>query len=170
MADVAASCSDNVLPVNAEVRPGFADRWAYYDSHTATWMGPCADRIVALYREADLLLNVSALNRLRPWALDVPIRVLIDGEAVFTQIRHLVDPRASERARLHTAFFTFAENYGKTKCTVPDDGLPWRTTRHPIALDAWPVATARPYGQFTSILNWDSIPANEYDGVKHGMK
>jgi hypothetical protein len=155
---------------DAFARIGFADRWAYHDSHTSTWLGPCADRILALCQEADLLLNIAALNPVRPWMLNIPARVLIDGEAVFTQIRHLENARDCHRAHLHTAFFTFAENFGKQNCTVPDDGLPWQATRQPIALDAWPVAPAQPHGQFTSILNWDSIPAKEYNGIKYGMK
>lgn len=151
-------------------RIGLPNRWAYYDAHTARWFGPCAGRVPALCKETDLLLNVAGANPLRPWSREVPTRALIDGDPVFTQIRHLTSASARELARQHTVFFSFAENYAKQGCTVPSDGMPWQPTRQPIVLDAWPVTEGRPGGRFTSVLNWDSYPAPEYEGVQYGMK
>lgn len=151
-------------------RVDLADRWAYYDAHTAQWRGPCAGRVPALCKEADLLLNVAGSNPLRPWSQEVPTRALIDADPVFTQLRHLTSAPARELARQHTVFFSFAENLGIDGCTVPSDGLPWQVTRQPIVLDAWPVTRGRPGGRFTSVLNWDSYPSVEYEGVRYGMK
>lgn len=151
-------------------RLNLADRWAYYDAHTAQWFGPCAGRVPAVCKGADLLLNLAAANPLRPWSREIPTRALIDSDPAFTQIRHLTNVAARELALQHTVFFSFAENLGHRGCTVPSDGLPWQATRQPIVLDAWPVTHGRPSGQFTSVLNWDSYPAVEYNGVQYGMK
>lgn len=145
-------------------------RWAYYDGHASRWLGPGAGRVREVCATADLLLNVSDLNPVRPWLADVPVRALVDTDPVFTQIRHLTDPGARATAGHHTAFFSFAGNIGRTGCRVPDDGFPWQATRQPVVLDAWPVTPGPPSGKFTTVMLWDSYPAREYGGVRYGMK
>jgi len=123
-----------------------------------------------MLRSADLLLNLSGVNPMRDWFLNVPHRVLIDTDPVFTQIRHLKDNKKMRDAQAHTAFFTFGENFGKRECSIPGDGLPWLPTRQPIVLDAWPVRPGRPGANFTTVMQWDSYPAQEHGGRSFGMK
>ncbi|PSB40231.1 hypothetical protein C7B80_33850 [Cyanosarcina cf. burmensis CCALA 770] len=152
-------------------RVGLGDRWAYYDAHTSSWLGGCADRIKEICTTADLLLNLDGVNPLRPWLLQIPARALVEGDSVFTQIRHLTDAYAYEQARQHTTFFSCAENIGQSKCTVPDDGFPWQPTRQPIVLDTWlvkPLTDAA--AKFTTVMQWESYPAREYKGIRYGLK
>ncbi len=149
---------------------GLAARWAYYDAHTLRWLGPGADRILEVCASADLLLNLSGVNPLRPWLLPIPARALVDTDPVFTQIRHLTDRAARDLALLHTSFLSFAENIGTDRSSVPDDGFPWQATRQPIVLDAWPVTPGPADGKFTTVMQWDSYAAQEYDGRHYGMK
>src|SRR5262249_45165206 len=53
---------------------------------------------------------------------------------------------------------------------VPEDGFPWRPTRQPVVLDAWPVTPAPFGGRVTTVMQWDSYPAREYGGRRYGMK
>jgi hypothetical protein len=147
---------------------GMPDRWAYYDAHTSRWLGPAASRAPDLCARAELLLNVSGVNPLRPWLAKVRHRVFIDTDPAFTQIRHLIDPAAHALALAHTAFFTFAENIADS--TVPDDGFPWQPTRQPIVLDAWPVTPGPPDARFATVMQWDSYQARDYAGRRYGMK
>ena len=151
-------------------RLGLGDRWAYHDAHTSTWHGRGADGAEAACRAADVVLNVSGVNPLRPWTAEAPVRVLVDTDPAFTQIRHLTDPAARERAAAHTAFATFGENLGEPDCAIPDDGFPWLPTRQPIALEAWPVTDAPADGPLTTVMQWESYPALEHDGRTFGMK
>jgi hypothetical protein len=151
-------------------RVGSGDRWSYFDAHTARWLGPCADRILEICAGSDLLLSLGCVNRLRPWLMPIPVRALVDIDPVFTQVRHLTSAAAREQATLHTAFFTFAENIGRSGCTIPDDGLPWQPTRHPIFLDGWPRMPSRAEGKFTTVMHWESLRAREHGGVRYGMK
>lgn len=151
-------------------RIGLGDRWAYYDAHTSRWVGPCADRILEICATGDFLLNLDGINPLRPWLSNIPVRVLLDGDPVFTQLRHLTDPAARNLAKQHTAFLSCAENIDLNRATIPDDGLPWQATRHPIFLDAWPVTPGPAQGKFTTVMQWESYPAREYGGVRYGMK
>ena len=154
----------------AFARLGLADRWLYHDAHAGRWHGARAADADALCRSADLVLDVSGVNPMRPWLRAVPARALVDTDPAFTQIRHLTDPDARARAAEHTAFFTFGENAGRPGCIVPDDGFPWRPTRQPVVLDAWPVTPAPARGRYTTVMQWESYPACEYGGRRYGMK
>jgi hypothetical protein len=151
-------------------RVGLGTRWAYYDAHTARWLGPCADRIIGIAETADLLLDLGLANPMRPWFAGIRARALVDTDPVFTQIRHLTEPENGHRALEHTAFFTFGENIGRTISGIPDDGLPWLAARQPIALSAWKVTPPRQNGRFTTVMQWDSYQVREYRGVRYGMK
>jgi hypothetical protein len=117
-----------------------------------------------------MLLNLSGVNPIRSWLTSIPVRLLIDTDPVFTQIRHLTDALALERARCHTHFYTFGENIERGSAAVPDDGLPWRATRQPVVLDAWTVTPGPEDARFTTVMQWDSYPAREYQGRRYGMK
>ncbi len=151
-------------------RLGLGERWAYHDAHTSRWHGPCSDRIFKICSKADLLLNLSGANPLRRWFEEVPVRALIDTDPAFTQIRHLKDSASWSEASKHTAFLTFGENITMDSSAIPDDGLPWETTRQPILLDIWPFVPAPSQGKYTTVMLWDSYPAVEYNGLCYGMK
>jgi len=148
---------------------GFGDRWAYHDALLGRWHGPAADVVLEVCRSADIVINISHANVLRPWLSDAPVRVLIDTDPVFTQLRHLGDADRLRRAREHNAFFTFGENFGRSS-SCPDDGLPWRPTRQPIALDKWRVVAGEVLRPFTTVMQWEGYPSIEHAGVRYGMK
>lgn len=152
-------------------RVGLGRRWAYYDAHTSCWHGPCAGRIPEICESSDILLNLAGISHpMRPWMMEVPVRVFIDKDPVFTQIRHIEEPEAKLKALRHTTHFTFAENIRHRRHLLPDDGLPWKETRHPIFLDAWPATAGCPRGRFTTVMQWDSYPPRVYEGRRYGMK
>ncbi|MDH5535534.1 MAG: hypothetical protein OEZ08_08195 [Betaproteobacteria bacterium] len=151
-------------------RVGLGEKWAFFDAHTSNWRGPLAPRAQDICKAADLVLNISAINPLRPWTEVVPVRVLIDTDPAFTQVRHLSDPQACARAHSHNVFFTFGENFGQPDCLIPDDGLPWRPTRQPMVLDAWEATPGAPAAAFTTVMQWDSYPRRQYGGMSFGMK
>jgi hypothetical protein len=151
-------------------RHGLGDHWAYHDAHSGRWLGPACSSAQEFCRTADVLLNVSAVNPLRDWALEVPVRVLVDTDPVFTQVRHLTDDAARRRALDHNVFFTFAENVRRGTAELPNDGFEWRATRQPIVLDVWPVTPAPPAAPYTTVMHWQSYRPLEYAGKWYGTK
>ena len=152
-------------------RFGLGDRWAYRDEHAGEWLGPCAESIEKICRSADLLLRMPAMtDSLKPWLEEIPVRVLIDHDPVFTQVRNLTDPDAKRDSDQYTAYFSFGENITRGTARVPDDGYPWAATRPPVVLDAWPATPGRPGGNFSTILKWEAYSAVQFDGVSYGMK
>jgi hypothetical protein len=149
---------------------GLPGRWAYYDAHTKTWFGPCSNRVADLISSADLLLNFSGVNPLRPWLMDVPVRVYLDIDPAFTQLNHLLDAAKRARAEMHTSFLSIGENIGRLISAVPDDGLPWLPTRQPVVFDLWPASPGHSGGKFTTVMQWDSYRTLHWNGQHYGMK
>src|SRR5260221_10172415 len=133
-------------------RVGLGEAWSYYDAHTRRWLGPARGDAEAFCRSADFVLNVSAVNPLRDWTIEVPARVLVDTDPVFTQVKHLTDDKARSRALDHNAHFTFAENVSRGTAKLPDDGFEWRPTRQPVVLDMWPMTIAPSHAPFTTVM------------------
>src|SRR5262249_52226570 len=119
--------------------------------------------------QADVLLDLSLVNPLRPWTDAIPFGIAVDTDPVFNQVRNLIDPDQRARSERHDVRFTFAEGVGSS-AALPDDGFDWRPTRQPVVLDAWPVTPGPRSGRFTTVLQWDSYPTLEHDGRRFGMK
>jgi hypothetical protein len=151
-------------------RVGLGDRWAYYDAHRVQWHGPLASEATLRAAAADVVLNLSGSNVIRPWLAQAAVRAFVDTDPAFTQVRNLTDSARRALASQHNAFFTFGENFGAEGCEIPDDGFPWVPTRQPIVLDAWPVTAAPRQRRYTTVMQWDSYPAVEYGGSRFGMK
>lgn len=153
------------------LRPfGLGERWAYFDAHADRWYGPAAPHREELFGSADLLLNISGSNPIRPWLMQVPHRVFIDTDPVFEQIRQITVPERRARADLHTRFLTFGHGVAKGKDGLPNDGRSWSGTSQPIVLSAWPVTRGDPTAPFTTVMQWSSYPAREHEGRSYGMK
>lgn len=152
-------------------RIGLGDRWAYHDAHTGRWLGPLGETAPTICSRAEVVLNVSRMNPLRPWLMDIPHRIYLDTDPVFIQVQNLTDPGARRHAERHTAFATFAGSIGSPGCSVPDDGLPWVPTRQPVVRDVWGDAPRPdPAAPFTTVMQWDSYPEQKLAGRRFGMK
>ena len=151
-------------------RLGYEDRWAYWDDHRSKWRGSGCERIDEFCKDADLVLNLAARNRLVRGLIDVPHRAYVDEDPAFNQIRHNVDPAARELLEQHTSFFSFGENIGSKDCLVPDDGVDWLPTRQAIDLESLPFTHAPESGAFTSVLKLDSYDAREWGGMRFALK
>ncbi|HEX5472956.1 MAG TPA: hypothetical protein VFW73_13775, partial [Lacipirellulaceae bacterium] len=149
---------------------GIGSGWAYYDAHQKRWRGPAAEMVDEFCGDADALIDVSGVNRVLPVLQHIPIRILIDTDPAFTQIRHLTNEAARSRASQHNVFFSFGEAIETGESTVPDDGFHWHATRQPVVLDVWPRSDGPNRGAFTTVMQWESYLPVEFDGRRFGMK
>ena len=148
-----------------------SQKWAYYDLYTDKWFGKSGSDVKKIAAEAEIFINLSGLHPVDDIFESIPIKIFVDTDPVFTQIRHLTNAAAMELAKRHTHFFTFGENFSLKDCTIPDDGLPWQPTRQPVVNNLWenqivPDIDAR----WTTIMQWDSYDTKEYQGRTYGMK
>lgn len=151
-------------------RLSLGEHWTYYDAHQQAWHGPGAGRAQRFCGDADLVINVSGVNPLRPWTMAIERRLFIDTDPVFTQVNHLTDVAKRDRAAAHNRFFSFGEALETDAWSGPRDEFDWQPTRQPIVRNVWSNSQPQPRGRFTTVMQWDSYPAVEYGGSSYGMK
>lgn len=158
----------------AAFSPTLGRRWHYRSPDGATF-GLSEAEFQDVAAEADVLINVSGGTLLRDGYRRCPKKVFIDTDPGWNHFvifsRWDAKPR-DERPlgfRSHDYFFTFAERMGEPDCVLPDLGLRWRTTRHPVLPDLW---EPRPPGErYTTLMMWNTYGKPiEYGGVRYGSK
>ena len=139
-------------------RVGLGDRWTYVDPVTGVHHGLSREGLDRLYRDADAIFNVCAATRLRDEHLQCPIRVYVETDPVFEQIRVAEnDRRAIEALEEHTHHFTYGENLGQPDCPIPLEKFAWRTTRPPVIPDLWDARVNPAAQRFTTVATWKNV-------------
>ena len=158
---VSMACDYNLAFLKrAMTRYGFGDRWAYWDAINDIYHGLSRERVRALYREADALINLCGATRLRDEHMACSRRLMVDTDPVYEQIKYAkADPAARAYLDAHTHLFTYGENLGAPDCPVPLSGRRWIGTRPPVFLQEWPVAPGEP-DCYTSIATWENKGKN----------
>lgn len=147
---------------------GFGDRWSYWDAIGDVRHGLSEERVRALFAEADGLINLCGATRLREEHLACPIRIMIDTDPIYEQIKYAkADAAARAYLEAHTHFFTYGENLGTADCPIPLAGLPWRPTRPPVDPAQWPEPEGTP-SCFTTVATWENKGKNiEFAGERY---
>jgi hypothetical protein len=169
VSSVVMDCTYNLQYLRrAMERQGLAGRWAYWDAINDVYHGLSRERVHALYGDADGLINLCGATRLREEHLRCPVRIMVDTDPVYEQIKYAqADPAARAYLDAHTHFFTYGANLGTAACAIPLCGVPWRATRPPVDLDLWPRAQGEP-GCFTTIATWENKGKNiDFEGASY---
>src|SRR4029077_11289704 len=166
ISSVVVNCDYNLVFLRqAMEHHGLAGRWAYWDAINDVYHGLSRERVHALYAEADGLINLCGATQLREEHLRCPVRIMIDTDPVYEQIKYAkADPAARAYLDAHTHFYTYGANLGTDLCAIPLSGVPWRPTRPPVDLDLWPLAASTSDGGeppcFTTIATWENKGKN----------
>lgn len=166
---VAMECDYNLAYLRRIMeRHGFGRRWAYWDAIHDVYHGLPRERVRALYAEADGLINLCGATQLRDEHLACPVRILIDTDPVYEQIKYArADPAARAYVDAHTHFFTYGENLGAADCPVPLSGVAWRPTRPPVLPALWPEPDEAP-PCFTTVATWQNRGKDiDFDGARY---
>jgi hypothetical protein len=149
-------------------RYGLAGRWAYWDAINDVYHGLSRERVFALLKESDALINLCGATKLRDEHMECPVRIMVDTDPVYEQIKYAkADPGARAYLDAHTHFFTYGENVGGPGWIVPLCGIPWKPTRPPVVLDLWPQGSGEPEC-FSTIATWENKGKDiEFDGQSY---
>ena len=156
---------------------GLENRWAYRDIASGKTYGIPEDKVKELCKTADLFINISAANELGEDFLNIPIRILIDSDPMFTQVQNWDDknPESAFESikysyQRYTHLFTFGENIGMEDCLIPTLGLQWHPTRQPICLNHWQANFSHSKSGFTTVMNWAARKKIKYNEIEWGQK
>ena len=149
-----SSCGVAILAA-VVARPDLAARWAYVDGVTGAYHGLSRERLTRLYREADAIFNVCGANRLSEEQMRCPVRVYVETDPVFEQIRVAEGDRlAIEDLQDHTHHFTYGENLGQPDCPIPVEKFNWRPTRPPVIPALWDDTCNPASERFSTVCTW----------------
>jgi hypothetical protein len=146
---------------------GFEGRWAYCARNTPNHdcFGLTKARMVELYREADMILNICGSQEFNDDILQNQCIIYVESDPTVEQI--MVDNGGQEELdylRKHQALFTFGENIGTSAFPVPLHGLKWQPTRQPVVTDFWKSdAPAQGAALFTTIANWSTTGVKDME-------
>jgi hypothetical protein len=154
----------------AEVMDAFdlGEQWALLHDEGRDVFGMSRSQVRETLRRSDLLLNVMGFLDDDDLLAAAPFRVFLDIDPGFGQMwcrLGLHDPFSG-----HHAHVTIGEAIGQGGCKIPTCGYEWTTTKQPIVLEHWPVASG-PGRSFTSIGAWRGPFAPiELDGETYGLR
>jgi len=133
-------------------------------------VGIQATELPELGASAEVLINISGhlpFEMLKQ--LKCP-KVYVDIDPGFTQCWQAAGTLGS-RLEGHDFYFTIGENIGLRCCSIPTNGLHWRSTRQPVVLNDWPVVTASDRNRFTTVASWrGSFGPVTYQRRTYGLK
>jgi hypothetical protein len=164
-------CSYGAEVVDALLRRfGLEDRWCFVDAH-GRYHGLSRRRIERVFRNAALFVDMGTHGAWLDEASSAGVRVLIDGEPGWTQMRMEKRLSAGEDVPVYDAYYTVGRNVGTSTCTAPTAGRAWRPIYHPVVVDLFaPNGAPKPSAPFTTVMNWQSHEALEFDGRTYGQK
>lgn len=155
---------------------GFKERWAYRDIASDHCYGMSLNKVLEICNTADVFINISCSTVVRNEYLQIPKRVLIDTDPMFTQVTLFNElsgeqgTSVKEMTETHNYLFTFGENIGDPDCRVPTQHLNWLNTRQPVCIDYWINNKSPNNFGVTSILNWSGRTKMKYDNEEWGQK
>lgn len=145
---------------------GLAGRWVFRHMPTGRHHGMTGEETADVLARADVLVNVSLTTPMRPEYAQVPQRLAVDTDPVFTQVRIANgDALLARVPEEHTRLFTFG------RPPLPAQQHDWVPTRQPVATRFWPVTTHPGVdAPFTTITTWRAYPPVQWDGVAYAAK
>jgi hypothetical protein len=145
------------------------NHWAYRDQ-SGRFYGQSREAVERIIAEAEVLINMSGLTWFDGFA-KVPIRLFIDENPVFTQVRAVRgDAWLLQLLGNHDLLFTYGCNIGRPGCPVPTAGYDWHPARQPLLMDLWPFSYDPGAERFTTIMSLRPYEPIEYQGQVYGHK
>jgi len=150
-------------------RFGFGDRWHFLDVAGRSY-GLDPARVQAAFDSADLFADMGSGQRWLAQAGGSRLRVLIDSEPGFTQMKMARRLAKGKSLPAFDLYYTPGKNIGTAESSAPTAGKAWRPLTEPVALELFPVEAADPEAPFTTVMTWKSFQTREFEGKRYGHK
>ena len=149
-------------------RFGFGERWHLVDLAGRS-LGAPRHRIVDAFDGA-LFLDMGGDASWLEEASRSGLRVLIDSEPGFTQMRMASRLEAGDTLPQYDFHYTPGRNIGTGKSSAPTAGRDWRPIHDPVVPGLFECCAANPAAPFTTVMSWQSMRPRVYQGRTYGNK
>lgn len=151
------------------VRFGLGGRACQIYNRGEATFGLSLDSLLALARDADLLINIAGHVKTDCILDSVWRRAYMDQDPVYTQLWHAEYGKDLNFGR-HDVFLTVGLNMGTPHTSIPDCGLTWHPVLPPVVLEFWPLRIDPSCSRFTSVASWKSFRGICYQGEWYRTK
>jgi hypothetical protein len=145
------------------------DRWCFIDAGGG-YHGLSRGKVEAMFGSADLFIDMGTHGDWLPDAERTGLKVLVDGEPAFTQMKMENRSAAGEILPDYDHYYTTGRNIGTAKSSAPTAGKTWKWLFHPVVVDLFPASPPDPGAPFTTVMNWQSYEPVHYRGTEYGHK
>jgi len=148
---------------------GMGGQWCYVGAD-GRYHGLSRESIEAVFASADLFLDFGSHGAWNEEAVRCDLRVLIDGEPAFTQMKMELRLAAGKEVPTYDRYYTVGANIGTDRATSPTAGREWNWVVHPVNLELFQPVDPAPYGSFTTVMNWRGHDPIRWAGKEYGQK
>jgi hypothetical protein len=150
-------------------RFGLGDRWCFADA-LGRYHGLDRERVQAVFDGADVFVDMGTRGAWLEEAERSGLRVLVDGEPGFTQMKMENRRAAGEDLPRYDAYYTTGRNIAAGTSAAPSGGQRWRSIFHPVVPELFDATAAHNGARFTTVMNWQSYARVSYGGRVYGHK
>lgn len=150
-------------------RFGLANRWCFVD-YFGQYYGRSAQQIQEVLDTSDLYIDMGVHGSWSEQARGAARSVLIDGEPGFTQMKMMQRQGSALELPPYDFYYSSGRNIGTTASSAPDAGKTWRPIFHPVVVDLFTADRSLPRAPITTVMNWQSYDALEFEGTVYGHK
>lgn len=151
-------------------RHGLTGRWGFVSADNR-YHGMTRQQVEDVWARTDVYIDRGLHQSWDEEAAEVPIRVLMDPDPGFRQVKLA---NALERGRNvphYDAYYTYGHNIGTPRSSAPTAGVSWRHLFHPIDTRLYaPTIPAASNAPCTTVMNWSPLESVAYGGLTYGMK
>ncbi|MBI2952840.1 MAG: hypothetical protein HYY30_00885 [Chloroflexi bacterium] len=150
-------------------RFGLGGKWCYVDAQER-YYGLSKGQVEAVFESAELFIEMGTHEAWLTESSSARLRVLVDGDPGFTQIKLEKRLTRGEQVPLYDRYYSVGRNIGTEKSGAPTAGTEWHPLFHPVAIDLFTPTICLTCAPFTTIMNWQSYENVEYGGRVYGQK
>jgi hypothetical protein len=148
-------------------RFGLKEKWCFVE-YGERYHGLSRGQVLEIFRSADLFIDMGTHGSWAHEAAASRLRVLIDGEPGYTQMRMASAIEAGKPVLEYDQYFTNGLNVGTYRSPVPTLNLRWQHVFHPVKTALFePVSLPRD-APLSTIMNWQSHAQITYGGRTYG--
>lgn len=150
-------------------RYGLHDRFCFVDAW-GDYHGLSRVEIERVFATADVFIDMGTHGAWLPEAARTGIRVLIDGEPAFTQIKMEKARSRSIPLTRYDRYFSCGANIGTAESSAPNGGVAWDHIYSPVIVDEFSYQDPPCNAAFTTVMNWQAHEPIEFHEVTYGQK
>jgi hypothetical protein len=150
-------------------RFGLQDRLCYVDA-AEVYHGLSKTQILALFRSADLFVDIGSHGTWMEEAYQTGLRMLVDGEPGATQMKMVTAQRSGVILPEYDYYYSNGANLGTSRSSAPTAGREWRPLFNPVQTEIFADFPLAPKAPFTTVMNWQAHAPLEFEGKRYGQK